>query len=174
MDVSRIFVRRWRASAVFEFRVTKYDPSRRDARGGLIGDDWTSFSDIGKSFSDGLLTQEGYSQVEDAYVTASASFIRESGVPTLSIVGFENHAAANLPFGESTALGASDFGTVVRSLLREEYWCRLESIGGFIHVGWDFYMYIGVQRPCPLAVAETERLGLFVEPFHSPYRDSCA
>jgi hypothetical protein len=48
---------------------------------------------------------------------------------------------------------------------------RLEAAGGFVHVGWDCYMYVGVRRPCPSAEAEAHRFGLFVEPFLSPYSE---
>jgi hypothetical protein len=39
-----------------------------------------------------------------------------------------------------------------------------------IHVGWDYYLYIGI--PCePSASIEAARGdGLFVEPFESPYK----
>jgi hypothetical protein len=33
---------------VFEYRVTKYDPTRRDARGAYTREEWTSFGDIGQ------------------------------------------------------------------------------------------------------------------------------
>jgi hypothetical protein len=158
-------------SVVFEFRVTKYDPALRDAHGAFTGNVWTSFSDIGMPFSGIPLTEEEYFRVEDAYATAATSFMRESGVPALTVAGLENHAGTPLPFGEATSLGPAEFGAVVRRLLRGECWCRLESVGGFIHIGWDYYMYIGVQRSCPLAEDVAQGLGLFVEPFHSPYHE---
>jgi hypothetical protein len=30
------------------YRVTKYDPSKRDENGRYMGDDWTSVSDVGQ------------------------------------------------------------------------------------------------------------------------------
>jgi hypothetical protein len=157
--------------AVFEFRVTKYDPALRDAQGAFTGDEWTSFDDIGESFSGVPLTEDGYYRVEDAYVAVATSFMRETGVPTLSVAGLESNTGTPLPFNDAAALGPEAFGAVVRQLLRGEFRCRLESAGGFIHVGWDYYMYVGARRPCPSASAEARRLGLFVEPFRSPYRE---
>jgi hypothetical protein len=63
---------------------------------------------------------------------------------------------------------------VLRSLLREEYWCRLESETAFVHVGWDYYMYISVLKSCPLAESIAQNRGLFVEQFRSPYAESAA
>ena len=43
---------------------------------------------------------------------------------------------------------------------------------GFIHFGWDYYMYIGMPHPCPTAQARAAELGLYVEEFASPVRES--
>lgn len=58
----------------------------------------------------------------------------------------------------------------LRDVLREAYWCRFEAADAFIHVGWDYYMYVGLLDPCLDAQQEARRLGLFVETFNSPYR----
>jgi hypothetical protein len=55
--------------AVFEHRVSKYDPCLRDQS----RPEWTSVSDIGRSFAGAVLTQEEYRRVEDA---ALAFFLR--------------------------------------------------------------------------------------------------
>jgi hypothetical protein len=157
------------ARAMFEFRVTKYDPACRDARGTYTRDEWTSVSDIGRAFSGVFLTAGDYQRVEDAYVTVAVAFLREAGVTSLAVDGLENHGDVPLPFTEGVALGLSDAGAVIRRVLREELWCRLKADGGFVHLGYDYSMYVGVQRPCPVAEALARQLGLFVEPFVSPY-----
>lgn len=60
---------------------------------------------------------------------------------------------------------------VVRQLLREEGWCRLEDGERFfIHAGYDYYLFVGSDRPCTESVEMAERLGLFVDrDFPSPY-----
>jgi hypothetical protein len=45
----------------------------------------------------------------------------------------------------------------------------LEGGEGFIHFGWDYYMYIGVPHPCPTARVRAADLGLYIEEFASPY-----
>jgi hypothetical protein len=56
-------------------------------------------------------------------------------------------------------------------MLREELWCRLEGQSGFVHIGWDYYMYIGVPHRCPKAEFLVEELGLHPELFPSPYKE---
>jgi hypothetical protein len=156
---------------VFEFRVTKYDPAHRNHRGMYTRDEWTSAGDIGRPFGGVVLTEAAYRQVEDAYATVAVAFLREAEVPSLAVAGLENHAAVPLPFAEGSALGLAEVGEVIRRVLREEFWCRLEGAEAFVHVGRDYYMYVGVPRPCPDAEGSARQLGLFVEPFRSPYRE---
>jgi hypothetical protein len=160
------------ALAVFEFRITKYNPAYRDRREAYMGDEWTSFSDIGWSFDGVVLTAAAYRRVEDAYATAAVAYLREAGVPGLAIAGLENHDDLALPFAEGSLLGLAEVGEIVRRLLRNEFWCRLEADGAFVHLGYDYYMYVGVPRPCPKAEELARRLELFVEPFQSPYREA--
>jgi hypothetical protein len=157
---------------VFAFRVTKYDPTHRNASGAYQRDEWTSVTDIGSSFAGVVLTESTYQRVEDAYVTAAVAFLREAGVLALTVAGLENHSGLPLPFSDGAVLGLSEAAGVIRRLLREEFWCRLEAEGGFVHVGYDYTMYVGVARPCPGAEALAGQFGIFVEPFRSPYGES--
>ena len=156
---------------MFEFRVTKYDPAYRNAGSSYTRNEWTSVSDIGQRFDGVVLTEPEYQRVEDAYAATAVAFLQEAGVPSLAVAGLENHATVPLPFTEGSALGPTEVGWVVRRLLREEFWCRLESEGAFIHVGYDYYMYVGVPMACPDAVTLARQFGLFPEPFRSPYRE---
>ena len=155
--------------AVFEFRVTKYNPAHRDRRGAYTRDEWTSVRDIGREFEGTVLTEANYRRTEDAYTFAAVAFMREAGVPSLAVAGLENHAAVSLPFADGSVLGLSEVGAVIGQVLREEFWCRLEGTDAFIHVGWDYYMSVGVTFACPSTVTFARQLGLFVEPFRSPY-----
>jgi hypothetical protein len=157
---------------VFEFRVTKYDPTHRDGRGCYTRSEWTSVSDIGRTFDGVVLIESEYRRVEDAYATAAVAFLREAGVPLLTVAGLENHSHTPLQFDDGSPLGLIEIGEVVRSVLREEFWCRLEGAGAFVHFGYDYYMYVGVARSCPEAAALARQLGLYVETFRSPYNET--
>lgn len=156
---------------MFQYRVTKYDPANRDARGAYVPDEWTSIRDIGRVFSGEVLTQLDYRQIEDAYAGSAVAFLREAEIQSLAVRGLENHLGTPLQFAEGAALSVSEIGAVIRRLLREEFRCRLEGTEAFIHIGWDYYMYFGVPSSCAGAQALAEKLGLFVEPFVSPYLD---
>ena len=152
-----------------EFRVTKYNPIHRDARGHFQRDEWTAVSDIGKTFAGVVLLDAEYQRVEDAYATVAVAFIQEAGVQSLAVDGLENNADVLLPFGDGSRLDLAEIGSVVRRMLREEFWCQLEIAEAFVHIGRDYYIYVGVPHPCPDSQMLAQKLGLFVEPFASPY-----
>lgn len=155
-----------------EYRVTKYNPAFRDQFGHYTKAEWIMFKDIGETFSGVLFTREEYERVEEAYVQVALSFLRESGLSSIRVAGIENHSNQSLDFDNDSVLPLDRVGEIIRQTLRAEIYCRFEGSECFIHFGWDYYMYIGVPHPCPRAEAGAAELGLFVEEFASPYRES--
>jgi hypothetical protein len=153
----------------FQFRVTKYDPRFRDPSGAYTRDDWIAVSDIGKSFGGVTLTAGEYERVENAYVSAVVAMLAEAGVDQLTVCGLEQHGDLRAPFGENAVVPIARVADIARSVLREEYWCRLESPKAFVHFGYDYYMYVGVPEVPSRALAQAHERGLFVEEFKSPY-----
>jgi hypothetical protein len=98
--------------------------------------------------------------------------LRESGLFSMKVAGLENSRKQPLDFQNDSILPLDRIGEIIRRILREELWCRLESSEGFIHFSWDYYMYVGVPHPCPTAEARAAELGLYVEEFASPIRES--
>jgi len=153
-----------------EYRVTKYDPALRDAHGAYMADEWILFEQIGSAFGGVVLTEGEYLGVEQAYIDSAIAFLREGGINSLTVEGMESHKRLALEFGEGSVLSLEQIGDVVRQMLREELWCRFESDDGFVHIGWDYYMYIGVPHRCPKAELLAEALGLYPERICSPYK----
>ncbi|HEY1066450.1 MAG TPA: hypothetical protein VGE52_10090 [Pirellulales bacterium] len=153
-----------------EYRVTKYNPALRTAAGAYSREEWHRFCHIGEMFDGRVFTLAEYQQVESAYIKAALTFMRSTNVERLSVCGLENSARIPLSFTEGDELTLEQSAGVLRSLLREDYWCKLETLDAFIHVGWDYYLYIGVSQPTDAARREAEALGLYMESFPSPYR----
>ncbi|MEA2510692.1 MAG: hypothetical protein QOJ59_179 [Thermomicrobiales bacterium] len=169
---------------MYQWRVTKYDPRRRDRRGRYRGDDWTAASDVGGAFDGQTLSLEDYLSVEDQYVATAMHFLRESGLDGLMVVDLESRSPDSLPdesplpdvlsagppLAEGQRLSGADLERAIRLNLRSLLWCKLEEPGRFfIHFGHDYYMYIGSAVPCPESIAFAHRVGLFVEEMESPY-----
>lgn len=154
------------------YRVTKYNPDHRDATGAYVRDDWTSFGDIGRAFHGITLSRDEYLRVESAYVGVAMTFLEEDRSPDLHVVGLEIRGDKPTAPTEGSVVSRQDLVKVCRSILREKFWCRLESGSRYLHFGWDYYMYVGVVSDCMQAVAKAKSLGLFVESFDSPYMES--
>jgi hypothetical protein len=168
---------------MYGFRVTKYDPSRRDARGAFLDPDWTSHSDIGKAFGGKTLVIDEYLRVESAYAAAARAFFQEAGCPALTVVDLEANdvqpgtvalGLADLvdpPVQEGESVGDAQLERLCRLNLRELVWCKLEAESGafYVHFGQDFYMYIGTQAPSEAVIWRVVASGLFVDPMTSPY-----
>jgi len=86
----------------------------------------------------------------------------------------ENHRGALLTVGEGSNLSLEQLKIMLPGVLREEFWCKFEGPNSFIHIGYDYYMYVGVPVRCSRAEQLASSLGLFVEPLRSPYGDSGA
>ncbi|AKU99654.1 hypothetical protein AKJ09_06318 [Labilithrix luteola] len=65
------------------YRVTKYDPSIRASSG--LYDEWTSVSDVGRSFAGRVVTDADYLAVEDAYVESVRRLMRAASVNELVV-----------------------------------------------------------------------------------------
>lgn len=155
-----------------QYRITKYDPSNRDAAGSYTKSEWTSFGDIGRSFDAGTLSKEDYLRVESAYIEAVHRFLFDDPERTLTAQGVENHLSKKFAPSEGEKVNKDSFESVCRSILREEFWCRLESEDSFVHFGYDYYMYIGTDEERSEAIEFAKSKGLFVERSPSPYLES--
>jgi hypothetical protein len=154
---------------MLSFRVTKYDPALRDVTGGYLRDEWTAYSDVGRVFNGEVLSRENYLEVEDAYVDVALSMLRKASIAALRVDGLERRGTESIALVEGQVLVIDEIGLVVRSMLREELWCRLEGADSFVHVGYDYYMYVAVPVLDNVLISEAARHGIFVEPYESPY-----
>ena len=162
-------------SDLHEYRITKYDPRLRDEKGMFKAEDWTSFKDIGREFGGIKLTEEEYERIEKAYVRTAVELLNQAGIESLTIRGLENSTGykdPDLKIQEGREVWGQDIEKVIRDVLRETFWCRLEHpSGAFIHFGWDYYIYLGVPTPPSKLRLTVNDREIFVEPFPSPYKN---
>lgn len=156
------------------FRITKYNPVYRNASGAYTRDDWTSYSDIGRTYAGKTLSLHEYQAVEATYIEVAVRFLRDAGIRELVVRSFENSDKNQTSIKEGAVLTLEQVAHVMRAVLRQEFWCRLEGQTSYVHLGWDFYMYVGVPAECRLAQTEASHRGLFVESFISPYNQDAA
>ena len=158
------------AGTMLEFRVTKYDPAARDSSGACTRDEWTEYSGVGRVFEGVRFTAAAYSAAEDSYVLAAVALLSSNAVSGLRVSGLENAGnSANAP-SEGEWLSLERVEATLRHFLKGDYSCRLQGDNAFVHVGWDFYMYIGVERADPKQLQRIKTLGLYPERYESPHK----
>jgi hypothetical protein len=129
---------------MFEYRITKYNPKNRDTQG--------------------------------RYIDAAIKLLDECGVSSLAIDALENHLnyqSNYLVFSNGQRLRDESLREGIRSLLRGDFWCRLQDgTRAFIHVGYDYYMYIGVPCPAQNSVRAVQSAGFSSNHLNPPTK-SC-
>jgi hypothetical protein len=166
----------------YGWRITKYNPAFRDERGAYQKDEWISFSDIGQSFDGEELTFEEYQKAEDAYVFTALHFLSEANLKSLKVISLETNAPkvkksllADIPYNPKQIknemdVSDKDLESICRLVLRDVFWCCLESASDFyIHFGWDYYMYVGSNVCSEEAINFGRAKNLFIEEMVSPY-----
>lgn len=151
-------------------RVTKYDPAMRDERGAFAGDDWTSIADVGSTFNGQVLTLDKYLEVEARYLCVVAAFLAEAEVEAMTALDVEHCDARWWPEA-GASLSPLESVDVVREMLRERGFCRLDGPRDvYVHVGNDYYLYVGGNVSCEQTLKVAAKATLFVdEDFTSPY-----
>lgn len=173
-----------------ELRITKYSPALRDLYGRYTRDEWTSVSDVGRDFGQGVVTLEEYLTIENQYVSVVEQLMQIAGITELCITDLECKTGnfigiptalreecqndlklirSNLkPIQIGKTLDLELIPKVVRLCLREVIWCRLIGQHNFyVHFGYDYYMYAGFDGE----MDEIQNIStpLFIEQFISPY-----
>ena len=115
-----------------------------------------------------------YLAAESAYLAVLRAMLEEAQVRQLRLLGLEVAEAPRLSkrsrWREGAKLTIKQSVEFAQLALREKTWGLLVSPRrAFVHFGWDYYMYLGLSRPTPRALALAANLGIFVEPCQSPY-----
>jgi|SRR3990172_864955 len=162
------------------WRITKYDPKCRDNRGAYLRNEWTFYYDLGKSFDGKEFRINEYLKIENAYIHAIVLFMECLNVNSLKITDLEQ---SGIRPEKILAMGGFDcitnngyvakdqIAALVKLILRNVIWCKLESNGMYVHFAYDYYMYIGSEKLCESALKKIERMELYVEKYESPYNE---
>ena len=158
----------------YQYRITKYNPKYRDKEQGYyLRDEWTSICDIGKKFNNKIFTKSEYQNIETAYIKSIIIFMSENNITSLQLIEYENHQdfkTDELIIKNNTFYNKEQVELLARFILREHIWGKLIFENQiFVHFGYDYYMYIGLDEKFEKELKKVQKLGLFAEKFKSPY-----
>lgn len=111
----------------YHYRITKYDPKFRGDDGAYKKDEWTAYSDIGRTFSGKKLSEAEYLETESSYLSALSEFLSEARLPTVTVRGLENARGFTIPrfISEGNEITIAQCVDFARLALREVIWGRL-------------------------------------------------
>jgi hypothetical protein len=166
------------------WRITKYDPKKRNSQGWFLEETWISYGNIGSLYQGEKLTYDEYMRVENLYINAIMEFMQCLNISHLQVKYLEHHDSINEDpsvdkaermfvdaLRENDLLSLAQVKVASKLILRNYFWCKLISKHKmFVHFGYDYYMYIGSRLECNDAIQKIRESGLYVESFESPYQ----
>ncbi|MCT4646130.1 MAG: hypothetical protein N4A74_14180 [Carboxylicivirga sp.] len=157
------------------YRITKYHHNKLTNH-----EEWTSISDIGKTFDGVKLSKEEYLKIEKNYIDAcillfddfksDGILIKELDKIAYGTDGLDelyNDGLLSLykVLDENKRLSRSNFVLALQLVLRENIWCKMSDVNNsfLIEFGYDYYMYFNVNY-IPNALKEKlSKMALFIE-----------
>lgn len=155
----------------FTWRVTKYNPMNRNKNDVYMINEWSSYSDIGKSFNGIKLNIDEYFEYEQAYVDSVLLLMKCNKIETLRIKDLEKYEdELECDIEEGMIISKEQIKNVIQNVLREKIWCKLINLEVFyVHFGYDYNMYIGSAIRCEDTIIKIEKSKMFIENLESPY-----
>lgn len=168
------------------YTITKFNPDSWNDKKRFNKENWTSISDIGKSFRGKVLNYEDYVNVEDSYIEAiklmttnfnlTSLFVKQFGRPENNLIQhFIDKYKAQYSkemldvyyrVSKGSKLNIEGIQDLSRLFLRENLWGELRSrkMHFIINIGYDYLMCIECPEVSPETIQSIEKLGLYVEP----------
>ncbi len=166
---------------MYQFRVTKYDPYKRDEHGTYLDEaEWTCPSEV---------AIDTYLDTEQRYIRAVKRFFDDAGLTHLRVVNLHTEYSdylvdfkldqpnlyeesfSRLSLREDQVVSWDVIEDILKISFRYSHVCSLALENRFfVNVGWDFYMYLGTGLVGDSVISQTHEDGLFVEVYDSPYQ----
>lgn len=165
--------------------IVKYKPENYDSEGRYTVDEWTSISDVGKTYNGKTLTFDEYLATEQKYVDAIRNIVIESGCKCLIVRYIELYKSYTIkqiksrPYKEDPEIiklvRTLDMGKriyldtldkVIRMALREYMYVILSSNEHslLIESGYDYYMKVCCAIDDPVLRKIVSEARLYLDP----------
>jgi hypothetical protein len=142
---------------------------------------WTSVSDVVEenNFEE---TFDLYKNTEDKYINIFKKLLNKNNITKMNIYDLEkngNNAKGiynklfdrkylyKIKNGDEYSI--KDIFEIIRLCLREIIWCKIVWEDIYIHIGYDYYTYIGGLEISDKIIKEELENGITIEEYRSPY-----
>lgn len=129
---------------MFCWRITKYNPQYRDAKGAYLKDEWTCYSEIGKKFGNKEFTFTEYEKIENLYIRTIILFMECLQINSLKVINLEKDGKRPKKISFDTVkvineelISKEQLILIVPLILRKIIWAKLEVAEMYVHFGYD-------------------------------------
>ena len=155
------------------YTIVKYRPEYY-INGCYNHNEWTSFTDIGRHFDDGILTSDEYYKVENNYIScvkelayaANCKYLTFGYIESYSELIVKKSNGLHFLLQQGYRISIKDIDDSIKKVLREEAWIVFinKSKSFMIDFGYDYYMHIrcNLDRNCVLTIVNNNNL--FLDP----------
>ena len=143
-------------------RISKYEENTN-----VHTEEWTSISDIGKRYGNNVLTYDEYLLIENHYLTCIDEIMTAANQATFRIENLEKYS--KVQWKNNQLIDVSNMIRFVRDCLREKCWARLIGENSYVHIGYDFYIYVGVSIDLSTVFSIVKENQLHCKEMVSPY-----
>jgi len=173
----------WREPNTNYWRVTKYNPIYRNEKGWYMRDEWMTPCEVGRYFNGVEFKWDEYLIIENAYVFAVVSAMKKLGTDFLKINGlewkdykkFDDLEVLGIEkffksLKEGMDISVNDIPKLMKLILRNIVWARLESEMLTVNFEYDYYMYFVFKGDLSEIEKSIIANGLFIDKdFVSPH-----
>ncbi len=154
------------------YRLTKYNPKFRDAKGHYKKDEWTYYEQIGQAFGDSTFTRTEYLATEKRYIECICEFLKASDISKMRSARVENRSTTSfngVPIRKGKNYTVSELRKIIPGVLRGRFWLQFRTEEGyFLHFDWDYYVYLALPLPKKQLVPVANKFKLFLEEGYMP------
>lgn len=145
------------------YRITKYNPRFRNSDDVFLNHEWTSYSDIGKTFNGAVLSKGDYIKVEKQYIDFCINIMNRLKISTVTIIELESHHIIGRWKKGMKISNTSKLRRFFRDCLREKYWGIITHDKLTVKFGYDYYMYVKTSMDNEQIKQIAESFSLFCE-----------
>jgi hypothetical protein len=159
-----------------DYRISHYNESNKSTQ-------WTSVSDVvnENNFEE---TFEEYKATENKYINILKYLLDKNGIIKMKIYELENNMVFEngiveklfdknifdeLKIKNGNEYLVKDIVYIIRLCLREIIWCKIVWENIYIHIGYDYYVYIGGLKIDKDYMENELKNGITIEEYKSPY-----
>ena len=152
----------------FCYKVSKYNPLFY-VDDVFVKNEWTDFSDIGKSFDGEQLTLTEYEKIENNYINFVVEIANVINLSKFRILDLQIYDS--VLWENEQEISLSNLPMLIKDCLRNKCWCKIHEERFCLCFGFDFYLHLKCEVDYALVNKISEKNSLYVQKYNNQLCD---